>query len=920
VFGRETELSVLTSLLTDVSGGPVALLLEGDAGIGKTTLWKEGLAAARDRSYRVLACQPVESEAQFSFAALGDLLGGVLEEAEVSLAAPQARALDIALLRVEPEGVPPDGHAISLAILEIIRSLARQGPVVLGFDDIQWLDAPTARVLEFALRRLETEPVGIITTARSGDDHRVPFGLDRSWPEGGLRRMTVGSLSVEALWDVVRAELGEVFSRPTLVRLHQMSGGNPFFALEIARASVRGDRPATGELLPVPQSLRDTVRTRVRDLPSDVRTPFLVVSALSNPSVGMIESAAGAVAGEALAGGVEAGLIEIEGDRIRFTHPLYGSVIYSEASSADRRRVHRRLAEVTTDPEERARHLALGAEGPDPGTAAALDEAAELAWSRGAPDSAATLFEMARRLTPSDAPADARRRMLRASDANEQAGDTRRARDLLEEILAADPPGPARAEALQRLGMVVARDESWVHAGDLFRSALEEAGDDPRRVAPIEQGLGYAAYFEGRLDESESHARAALLASERVGDPALLSESLGALGLLEFVRGRGITPAMERARSLEPTAGIRMLVVRPTFVYAQALKYSGRYAEARRLFEGLLDEASGAGSEPPMAQFLYHLAELECWAGNMPVAVDHARRALTLSAQPFAALDRIVALYATALVEAHLGRAEPARAAATEGIRLAEETGVAIARVHLLAVLGFLELSLGDARAAHGHLGPVAEFRASMGVGAPGFLPMVPDEVESLIALGEVAEAASLLDEFSEQAVAHDDAWGNEGAARCRALLLAADGDVAGALGLLDAWVRDGVGSSRPLERARTLLVMGQLQRRAKLKAPARETLEDALHQFRGLQASAWAERTAGELRRLGGRAPAPLALTPTEERVAELVTEGRTNREIAEALFVSVNTVEWHLSRIYRKLGVRSRSELIASAPRDPG
>src|SRR5206468_2468537 len=145
VIGREAELSVLGAFLDDVRGGPAALLLDGEAGVGKTTLWKEGLEAARQRSYRVLICQPVESEAKLSFAALGDLLGGVVEEGAASLPVPQARALDVALLRAEPEGAPPDNRAVSLAVLEVLRSLSRSAPVVLAVDDVQWLDAPTSR-------------------------------------------------------------------------------------------------------------------------------------------------------------------------------------------------------------------------------------------------------------------------------------------------------------------------------------------------------------------------------------------------------------------------------------------------------------------------------------------------------------------------------------------------------------------------------------------------------------------------------------------------------------------------------------------------------------------------------------------------------------------------------------------------------
>ncbi|MDP9343982.1 MAG: AAA family ATPase, partial [Actinomycetota bacterium] len=451
VFGREAELSVVEAFLDDARGGPVALLLDGESGVGKTTLWREGVQAARDRSYRVLSCQPAESEAKLSFAALGDLIGGALDETEVALPGPQARALDVALLRAEPEGAPPDSRAVSLAVLEVIRSLAATGPVVLAVDDVQWLDAPTARVLEFALRRLEAEPVGLLATQRTGEGAGVPFGLDRFLPEHRFRRLTVGPLTVDALGQLLRARLGQGFLRPTLVRLHEMSEGNPFFAIEIARASIRGDKPATGQLLPVPQSLRELVRRRLDALPADAREALLAAAALSSPTVEAVRAAVGGddAVEEGLARAVEAGVIEVDRGQIRFSHSLFGSVIFSEASSEQRRALHRRLAAVSTDPEEGARHLALAAEGPDEDVAAALDEAARRARSRGAPDAAAELAEMALRLTPPEGVDEARRRSMDAAAHHLAAGNTPRARMLLEAAVEATPPGPERARALR---------------------------------------------------------------------------------------------------------------------------------------------------------------------------------------------------------------------------------------------------------------------------------------------------------------------------------------------------------------------------------------------------------------------------------------------------------------------------------------
>jgi len=917
IVGREAELATLNSFLDEVSEGPVSLVFEGEAGMGKTTLLRAALDLARERSYRVLACRPAESEAKLSFAALGDLLAEVPEEALESLPEPQARALDVALLRAEPEGAAPDRRGVSVAVLGTIRALARTGPVIVAVDDAQWLDSPTAGALEFALRRLERDPVGILVAVRPRDAAGALFALDRLLPEDRLRRLAVEPLEVDALGHLLRARLGEGFLRPTLVRLHQMSGGNPFFALEIARAALRGERPATGQLLPVPQSLRELVRQRLAAMPTDAQEALLVTSALSNPTVALVEEAMGGgeAAARCVASALDAGVVEIEGGRVTFTHPLFGSVVYSEATSEQRRDLQRRLAEVAVDVEERARHLALAVEGADPDVAAVLDEAARRAHARGAPDAAAELSEMALRLTPEDRVEDRRARSLRAAARNFAAGNTARARALLEGAVELSPVGPDRAEALRRLGGVRATQDSWPEARSLFERALEEAGEDAALRGSIEQGLGYAALFTGDLAGAEEHARAALELAERAGEPAPIAEALQFAGYLEFVLGRGIrSDLMDRAVELErATEESWVSNVRPTFTRAQLLKYADRFDEARSEFTALLDRAAERGQEHPIPVLHYHLAELECWAGNWEAAARHAEESLEAAVQTGMAFYRTMALYASAVVDAHRGRIDAARDAATEGVALAESVGAVTTRILNLSVLGFLGLFTGNPGEAHVHLGVAADLVASMGVEEPGLFRFVPDEVEALVALGRLDEASSLLGPFEERAARLDRAWPLATAARCRGLLLAASGDIPGALDSLGEAVARHERVPEPFALARTLFALGRVLRRAKLKAEARESFEGALAIYNRLGAGVWAERAGREVRRVGVRAPGPFELTPTEERVASLVVQGQTNQQVADALFMSVNTVEWNLGKIYRKLGVRSRTELAA-------
>ena len=271
---------------------------------------------------------------------------------------------------------------------------------MVAIDDIQWLDGPSASTVEFAIRRLHNEPVVFLLALRSGEG-AAPLGLDRALPEGGLRRLPIGPLSLGALHRLLGERLDLVTSRPKLRRIRELSGGNPLFALELGRAVQRGAiRLEPGEALP--GTLAAAVRDRLMLLPQETRTALLAASALSQPTLALVRAAVGGDPEPRLAPALEAHVIELEGDRIRFSHPLLASGVYSEADSAERRALHRRLAELLPDLEERARHLALGTEGPDEEVAAELEHAAERAHGRGAFASAAELAELARRLTPAE--------------------------------------------------------------------------------------------------------------------------------------------------------------------------------------------------------------------------------------------------------------------------------------------------------------------------------------------------------------------------------------------------------------------------------------------------------------------------------------------------------------------------------------
>lgn len=916
VIGREAELAILDRFLDSIPAGPGALLLSGEAGIGKTTIWREGLTSAQRRDYRTLSCGPVEAETRLSYAALGDLLEPVLDETLPTLPEPQRRALEVALLRAPSSGARANQRAVSLAVLGCLRSAASSTPVVVAIDDIQWMDLPSFRVLQFVVRRLKGDPVGLLSAARGSDGAEDPLDVAQSFPEDRLHRIHIGPMPAEAIERVIRDKVGDGFQRTTFLGLHETSGGNPFFAQEIGRALLRlGGEMAAGERPPIPERLQELVEDRLEGLPAETLEAVEVVSALSTPTLDAIAAAIDpSEVDRRLDPAIENGVVEVVGDRLRFTHPLLASAVYQKIPPARRRELHARLATIVRDPEERARHLALSVEGPDVAVAAALEEAALLASSRGAPQSAAELWEMARRATPRDRDEDLVRRTHQAGVAHYESGDPSLARSVLEQAVDLSMAGPARARVLLDLGMGLAEIEGWRGTWAVFEAARGEAGDDLALRALIEQNLGYTWLFRGDLAASERHARAALQLAEELQEPRVMAEAFQAYPFVEFLLGRGVDQELlDRGIALEGhmEGEFKSHVLRASFVVAQLLKFTDRLDEARRMFTELLGDAAAHGVETPIPQFRYHLAELECRAGNWGAAMEHALEsraaAQRLQMGPLSAEGH----FAVGLVEAHLGRDDPARLEALEGLRVAEAAGEIFLLIPNLSVLGFLELSLGRPTEADAYLSRAVKLEQEMGVREPAYYRIVPDEVEALVALGRLEDADALLAPFEEAGRNLDRAWAIATGARCRALVLAARGDLAGASAAADEAVRMHDGLPLPFELGRTLLVRGTVQRRAKRKREARNTLTKALEIFEGLGAALWADNARAELARIGGRAPSSLDLTPTEERVAALVAGGSTNREAADALFVSIHTVEANLKRIYRKLGVHSRTEM---------
>ena len=909
MIGRDAELAAVDEFLAGVSTGLGVLLLDGEAGVGKTTLWNAAVAAATRRGFRVLSCRPAATEAKLSFGGLDDLLDGVVEEVSDSLPEPQRQALDAVLLR--GPSTDADARTVCRAVLETVRLLAGSGPVVLAVDDVQWLDRPSAQVVEYVVRRLSDEPVGVVLAWRSAAAEALPLGLARvPWPER-VRRLTVGPLSVGALHRLLQSHLELSLSRPILVRVHATSGGNPFYALEIARAvAAMNRRLAADEPLPIPATLNELVRSRLTRLPAATRDVLLVVSALAVPTMRLVAEAVGdARAGAAVERAVRVGVLVAERDRLEFSHPLLASGVYADASRRRRIAVHRRLAEVVADEEERAHHLGLATEEPDEDVAATVESAALLALKRGAPSTAADFYETAERLTP---PADGdgvRRRLLVAARCHGVAGNTPRGRQLIEKILSTDMPGPGRAEALLLLSSGEFGDLAS-EAVDMLEQALEEAAGRPELEARLLVELVSVHLGGWDIPAAAAHARVALAAAEQAGDLATLSRALVAAGRLEVFQGRPLgIQLVHRAESMQPMVEQARVAALPSGWIGTLLRYMDDFDGARTRLEPLLSRAGELGDDSSTGELLYELSELECWAGNWERALAYAQHSVEIQTQAERKWDLTNALAALAFVEAHLGRVEDSCVHATQGLAIARSMRGRDETVRNVRALAFLELSLSRPERALAELKEIAKIAAA--IHDPGVLRYAGDHIEALIGVADLDAAEQNLEQLERQSLAVDRAWGLAVAGRCRGLLLGARGDLTGAIAAIDEALVHHQRVPMPFEHGRTLLVAGSTRRQARRHHDARDALTAAQSIFERLGAPLWAAKATAELTRIGGRRPTPLGLTGTEQQVVQLVIAGRSNPEVAAELFMSRRTVEDHLSKTYRKLGVRSRTEL---------
>ncbi|MGW0710095.1 helix-turn-helix transcriptional regulator [Streptomyces sp. NPDC002643] len=921
VIGREELFSAAREQLS--RGGSV--LVHGSAGIGKSTVLRALAAEAAENAATartVLRCSATESESHLPFLALTDLLGLVVDEVSDQLPAPQRTALESALTGRGESTLQRDGLALRLAVLSALRALAAKGPVLIVADDLQWLDPASVELLGFAARRLGELPVRMLCAVRTSTD---PHGHEQ---DKYLRASPTDTLALRVN-PLSRAHVAELLEnrgytglpRSTVRDIHRTSGGNPLFALELGRALADSTTPPRpGEPLPVPTSLRTLVLNRLDMLSAEARHTLLVASAGARPTVALLHAAGRENAEAETARAVELGLLapEREAPGVRFAHPLVSAALYAEATAQERRAAHAALSTAAVDPIERARHLALSTQGTDPQVAARLGEAAAAARDRGAPSVAAELGLLAARHTPADATPGPDERRLQAAEDALTAGENDLGRDIAREVLSRATEPAERVRAW--MAVIDAAGQSITEVDAVYPQALADAGDDPRLLALVRYQLAWRAlvidgdFAEGR----EEAARAAELAAE-ADDRRTELLALALQAQVETLMGHPDAPMTIKRALKEPQDP--QLACHHNGAGATRFRWlmmSDQFGEARAVVTSLLREVRRRGMVESEVHYVRFLAEIELRTGHCGRALDLAREGYGLARDSGIAEGASAML--TSFCEAAGGDVERAQALAREAAEHAEQDGDLMYLSRALCALGHAQLVAGDASGTVQSLRRVRELEQGLGVTDPARGRWQGDLAEALVRVGELAEAQDVIDVTRERALR----LGRESVLavldRAEALVRAARGEQDAAVRQLtsaqDQLAKLGYG----LEEARAAFALASLRP----GRPGPTSYDEASRLFRRCRALPWLRQVEQV-----AVAPAPpprvpmappaldalAVLATTERQVAELVMEGATNREIAGRLYISVKTVEATLTRVYRKLGIRSRVDIVRLA-----
>ena len=911
IAGRVDELKTVDGFLEDAADAPAGLYLEGEPGIGKTTLLNAAVERAADLGFTVLRAYGAAAEVAFAFGGVADLLSELDPGQLAALAAEQRAVLDYVLLRGVPADV--DEHAVAGALLALVATMKQHSPVLIAIDDAQWLDSQSCAVIGFVLRRISGR-VGLLASVgidHSGHESTLPWlGLAR--PES-LTRLRITALDVEAVHTLLTMRLGSSLSRPVVTRLHTLSGGNPFIALELARS---GTTFTACDPLRLSPSLTALTRERLAAFDGVAGDVLLAIAAAGTVDTDalcrLLDLSADRV-NSVVDTAEAAGVLARTPSHVGFTSSLLAAAVEADAAPGRRRAVHRRLADVVQQPALRARHLALAATSADAETLSALDCAADAARLAGMPAAAAEFAEMAIQLGD-----DTPERRIRAAGHHFRAGNIEATRIVIEPAIGVLPRGVMRAVGINIIAATHLYDESYATAAALLTEVLDDAGASPVVLGQTLLSLAMAEGLSGQFAASLKHADDAVTAARASASAELESQALAMRATLRCGQGLGLdTQGLQRAIDLEDPRSDGPVAFSALAVSALLAGWTGDLAHADEQMERVSYRCAERGAESDMVWVGSHRTFIDLWMGRYGSAADRAADVLLRAEQLGGSNVLLIAGMLNAAVAAYGGREGDARTWAQRALDISTHSSAAYVTDWLRTAMGFLEVSLGNYGDALDVLAPVLS-RFSVTPGTEMFYcSYLPDAIEALVAVDDLAAAEPLIDALESNGAQHDRPWMRAAGARGRALWLAAKGDLDAAQDATCYALDAHQGLLMPFELARTQLLHGQLLRRRRRNTQAARVIRDAASLFDTIGSSLWAQRAHSELARINSRSHAGHGLSESERRVAQRAAAGMSNKEIAADLFLASKTVEMYLGNVYRKLGIRSRSQLTAELQR---
>jgi DNA-binding CsgD family transcriptional regulator len=905
LLGRDPEREAVSRLVATARlGVGGTLVLIGEPGVGKTALLRDALASFE--GMQVLRASGLEAERHIPFAGLLQLLRPALDHLD-GLSPPQAAALSGALALSETEGGSGDRFLIGAAVLSLLSRYAEEAPVAVVVDDLHALDLPSAESIVFAARRLGADPVVVLMTARTSEADRLVAGLPA---------LRVSGLDSDDATALLQQAGGGPLAPGRLEPLLALAEGNPLALLELAGSDLDALATDPSDLpVRVPDTITAAFARRLDRLDGACRTALLVAAVCGGDLRVTTRACSGlGVDVAALAEAEDTGLVSVSSGQVDFRHPLVRAAVYSRARARERRAVHAAVADALPhgDDDRRAWHLAEALWQPDARVSELLAEAARRARSRTAYSVASGAFERAARLSP-----DQERRtelLLEAAHTAWSAGLTDRALGLLDAHEREHSSDVGRVQELALRGAIASRTGRLRDAREMLMTAAELATDPTEETVILADAVHANYYLAGAPAAGVLAARLAELAP-KVTDARARALGLVATGMARILAGQpgGADDLRAAVPLLQSTPALYEDPHHLSIVMAVPL-YLRDSTGGGRAVRDLVDAVRGRAGLGALPGVLFHVARDQAATSAWTEAEANYAEGVRLADETGQTTERMMLLAGLAWLESRQGREERCRRHAADVLSEPAAAHVHMAEAWARYALGDLELSLGEPARAATQLRQLVGLLELHELADADLMPAA-ELVDALLRLGEAAEAAEaeeVASAYERAARAKGQPWALGRAARTRGLLAPDDSAPRWFESALEAHAA----TLDRFETARTRLAYGERLRRAKRRVDARTQLRSALDDFEDLGAARWAERTAAELAATGETvrrrdADPRSSLTPQELQVSLLLAEGRTTREAAASLFLSPKTVEYHLRKVYTKLGIGSRSEL---------